>query len=300
MSQTLLVLAAWLGSRFGWLKQLQSVWPSGEFIIDYSIYDAIKAWFQRVIFVIKEENLTDFKQTIGSRLAWKITVDYAFQKLDDLPTWITCPPTRTKPRGTWHAILSARHLINWPFGVITADDFYGRDAFFQLANRLKNDTWTPEYSLIGYKIKNTMSKNWTVKRWICEAKSWYLIKLWDAVISIQNGIITATPINGQPSFSIWPDHLTSMLMFGFNQTVFPLTESSFINFLLAHKENLDTVEYIHSDALWKEIESWNCKIKVIPTDAIRHGMTYQADKPEVENAILELIKDGIYPKSLRK
>lgn len=299
---TLVVLAAGLGSRFGGMKQVAEIWPHGEFIIDYSLYDAQKAGFERVIFVIKEENYEIFKQTIGTRVSKNLQVEYAFQKMDDLPEWIACPAGRVKPWGTWHAILATRNLIDGVFGVITADDFYGRDAFVKLAHELrKMNKETTEYFLIGYRIKNTLSKHWTVKRGICEAENGYLVRLWDSVISHEDdGKFLATPISGEPPFKIWEDHLVSMLMFGFNSTVFPLTNESFAKFLTTHHDQLDTIEYIHTDGLWKAIQEGKCKIKVIDTTAVWHGVTYQADVPEVQEAIKKLIDEGEYPLSLRE
>jgi choline kinase len=251
---TLVILAAGLGSRFGGMKQVAEVGPHSEFIIDYSLYDAQKAGFERVIFVIKEEHYEVFKETIGSRVSKDLQVEYAFQKMDDLPEGITCPAGRVKPRGTGHAILATRNLIDGPFGVITADDFYGRDAFVKLVRALREQQTKKEidktdYCLIGYQIKNTMSKHGTVKRGICEAEDGYLVRLGDSIISEDEGIIIATPINGETPFEIRPDHLTSMLMFGFNPTIFPLTSESFAEFLREHSDQLETIEYIHSDAL---------------------------------------------------
>ncbi len=300
---TLVILAAGLGSRFGGMKQVAVVGPHGEFIIDYSLYDAQQAGFERVIFVIKEENYDIFRETVGSRVSDTLKVEYAFQKMDDLPEGIKCPDGRIKPRGTGHAILAVREMIDGPFGVITADDFYGRDAFVKLANELKQPyASSPEnmdYCLIGYQIKNTMSTHGTVKRGICEAKDGYLIRLGDSVISKENGKIIAEPINGEPSFEIQPEHLTSMLMFGFSPSIFPLTSESFSRFLHQHIDQLDTIEYIHPDALGEAIKKGECRIKVIDTDAIWNGVTYQDDLVEVQEAIKKLIDDGEYPEHLR-
>lgn len=194
-----MVLAAGLGSRFGGMKQVAVVGPHGEFIIDYSLYDAQQAGFEKVVFVIKEENYAIFQETIGARVSETFEVSYAFQKMDDLPEGINSPTERTKPWGTGHAILAARHLVDGPFGVITADDFYGRDAFVQLANALRQPHFSQEgnhdYCLIGYPVAHTLSRHGSVKRGICESQNGYLVALKESIIEEKQGSIWATPLS---------------------------------------------------------------------------------------------------------
>ena len=167
---TLLIMAAGMGSRFGGLKQLEPVGPNGEFIIDYSVYDAIRAGFSKVVFIIKEENYKIFKETIGGRIEDKIRVEYVFQDIKDLPVGYECPKGREKPWGTAHAILAAKDIINEPFGIINADDFYGFDAYKKLAEFLSKNKTFNKYAMVGYKMANTLSKHGSVKRGVCEIK----------------------------------------------------------------------------------------------------------------------------------
>ena len=297
---TLLVMAAGMGSRYGGLKQIEPVGPNGEFIIDYSIYDAKRVGFNKIIFVIKEENYDLFKETIGSRVEGKFdSIEYVFQKTTDLPEGFVCPPDRVKPWGTGHAILAAAKKIDTPFGVISADDFYGLDAYEKLAYSLnKMDNETSEYSLIGYQIKNTMSDNGTVKRGTCEAKDGYITNIVESIVERTDSGILAKPIDGRSEFLMKEDHLVSMLMFGFNPSVFKLTKELFTEFLNANKENLSTAEFIHADALGNSIGKGLCKIKLYQTDAKWYGVTYKEDKEIVINAINNYIEKGVYPEKL--
>ena len=172
---TLVIMAAGMGSRFGGLKQIEPVGPNGEIIIDYSIYDAIKAGFNKVVFIIKEENYELFKSVIGNKIEGLINVEYAFQSLKNVPEGIEIPSDRVKPLGTAHAILSCKNVVNEPFVVINADDFYGRDAYIKAANFLKEDT--KDYAMVGYIIGNTLTENGSVKRGVCEVENNYLTKL---------------------------------------------------------------------------------------------------------------------------
>ena len=161
---TLVIMAAGMGSRFGGLKQVEPVGPNGEFILDYSVYDAIKTGYTKVVFIIKEENYDLFRKTVGKRIEDKIDVEYAFQKLEDVPSFVSIPKERVKPWGTSHAILSAKNFVNEPFTVINADDFYGFEPYKKLSNFFKENKNDDEYAMIGYRASNTMSKNGSVKR----------------------------------------------------------------------------------------------------------------------------------------
>ena len=196
--KTLVIMAAGMGSRFGGLKQIEPVGPNGEFIIDYSIYDAIKAGFNKVVFIIKEENYEIFKKTIGDRINGHIAVDYVFQKLDNLPEGYSVPMNRVKPWGTSHAIMSCYLKVNEDFIVINADDFYGRDAFMVaskfLDDRAKNN-WQ-EYAIIGYRAINTITENGAVKRGVCELDGIYLKNLIESELTLAKGTLQAVPLNG--------------------------------------------------------------------------------------------------------
>lgn len=289
---TLLILAAGMGSRFGGLKQIEPVGPNNEFIIDYSIYDAIKAGFTKVVFIIKEENYDIFRETIGKRIEEKIKVEYVFQK-NKLPEPFEFPKTRTKPFGTAHAILSAKSKINEPFVVINSDDFYGREAYYTISNYLKNNKDT--YALVGYKVKNTLTQYGSVKRGICKLNGEYLSNLIESNIIKENNEIIATPLNGTKSFKIEADTLVSMNMLGFLPNIFDYLEEYLIKFLQTTKE-LETCEYLIPDVLSK-IE---IKTKVLTTNAKWIGVTYKEDKEQVVNSLKELIINKEYPNNLWK
>ena len=220
MEKTLLIMAAGMGSRFGGLKQIEPVGPSGEFIIDYSIYDALKAGFNKVVFVIKKENFNVFRETIGNRVSNHIKVEYAFQDMDYLPAGFECPSDREKPWGTSHAILCARDKISGNFAIINADDFYGRDAFFVMSDFLDKKYDENTYCVVGYKIKNTLSSNGSVKRGVCHAVDGFLTELIESKVEQVGDDIIASPLNGNDSFNITPDTLVSMNMLGFNVSIF--------------------------------------------------------------------------------
>ena len=299
---TLLIMAAGMGSRFGGLKQIEPFGPNGEFLIDYSVYDAIKTGFNKVVFIIKEENYDLFKETVGKRIEDKINVEYVFQKQDSIPTWVNIPSTRVKPWGTAHAILSAKDKINEPFAVINADDFYGRDAFSVIANFLKNDTKTDKenYALVGYQVENTLTENGSVKRGVCEINTDKLVKLTESSIIKENGIITASPLDESESFTVTSDTLVSMNMLGFNPSIFTYIEENMEKFFKENENNLDKCEFLIPDILTKSIEENYAEVSVLPTVAKWIGVTYKEDKESVLNSLNKLIDSGEYPHDLWK
>ena len=200
--KTLLIMAAGMGSRFGGLKQIEPIGENGEFLIDYSIYDAIIAGYTKVVFIIKEENYDIFRETVGKRIENKIKVEYAFQKLEDLPNGFELPKDRTKPWGTSHAILSAKNLINEQFTIINADDFYGRDAFLVASKFIDLNSNDYLFSVTGYMIKNVLSKNGAVKRGVCIEKNGLLEKLIESSVVVENNNIIASPLDGSSSFKL--------------------------------------------------------------------------------------------------
>ena len=238
---TLVIMAAGMGSRFGGLKQVEPVGPNGEFILDYSIYDAIKAGYKKVVFIIKEENYELFRETIGKRIEKKIKVEYAFQRIENVPNGVKVPETRVKPWGTSHAILSAKNYINEPFTVINADDFYGYDPFVKIKNFFEENKDENKYAMIGYKTINTMSKNGSVKRGICSKDDNNMLnKLVESSIEEKEGKIIATPLEDKNSeFEITKDTLVSMNFFGFNPSIFKYLEEEMTEFFESHKDDLD-------------------------------------------------------------
>ncbi len=300
--KTLVIMAAGMGSRFGGLKQIEPVGPNGEFIIDYSIYDAIKAGFNKVVFIIKEENYEIFKKTIGDRINGHIAVDYVFQKLDNLPEGYSVPMNRVKPWGTSHAIMSCYLKVNEDFIVINADDFYGRDAFMVaskfLDDRAKNN-WQ-EYAIIGYRAINTITENGAVKRGVCELDGIYLKNLIESELTLAKGTLQAVPLNGSKPFTVEPDTYISMNFFAFTKNIITYVKNNFAKFLAANKDNLEKCEYLLPDSVFAEIQEDSTKVRIVPTTAKWYGVTYKDDKEKVVNAIKEMIDKKEYPQNLWK
>lgn len=299
---TLVILAAGMGSRFGGLKQVAPMGPNGEFIIDYSIYDAKQAGFNKVVFLIKEENYEIFKNTIGKRVSEFINVEYCFQKNDNLPESIKVPEERVKPLGTAHAILCCKDAVNEPFMIINADDFYGRDAFVKGANFLRNvkDTELKSYGLIGYKVVNTMTENGSVKRGVCIEEDGKLKSIIESKIEKIDGNIKAEPLSGQETFTVSSNQTVSMNMLLFTPSIFTYIDNNFEAFLQEHASDILTCEYLIPDVLAKSIDDNYAEVNVIPTDAEWHGVTYKEDTPSVKEALLKLVNDGVYPNQLFK
>lgn len=297
-NKTLLIMAAGMGSRFGGLKQIEPVGPNGEFIIDYSIYDAIKAGFNKVVFIIKEENYDIFRETIGKRIEDSINVSYVFQNLDNIPLEYDLS-NRVKPLGTAHAILCSKNVINEKFAVINSDDFYGRDAYNVISNYLKNCSDT-DYSLVGYNVINTLTENGSVKRGVCEADNGYLKTIIESKIDKENGIIVASPLDGRDSFEMKSDDLVSMNMLGFTSSIFPYLDKKLIEFLEKNKDDLSSCEFLIPDVLQEAIDENYATCKVLSTTAKWEGVTYKEDKDGVVNAIRKLVEDGVYPQNLWK
>ena len=289
---TLVIMAAGLGSRFGSLKQMEPFGPNGEFIIDYSIYDAIRAGFDRVVFIIRKDFYDDFKNTIGKRLEGKIKVEYAFQELDDLPNSFTLPLERVKPWGTGAAIYSARNIINGSFALINADDFYGYDAFKELFDGVKNN----ENMVLGYKAYNTMSKNGSVKRGMLLGDN-KLKGIKECKMEVCGDMILSSPLDGSDSFKTSFDTLVSMNAFAFTKDVLDIIVNNFSIFLKDNIDNLNS-EYLVPDVINHEVSLGNLSFNIRKTNSKWHGVTYKEDKEEVIKAIDNYIKEGIYPNKL--
>lgn len=298
MEKTLLIMAAGMGSRFGGLKQIEPVGPNGEFIIDYSIYDAVKAGFTKVVFVIKEENFDIFKETVGNRVSKHIKVEYAFQDMNKLPLGFTCPVDREKPWGTSHAILSAKDLINENFAIINADDFYGRDAYYVMSKFLDGEYSENTYCVVGYKLGNTLSLNGSVKRGVCYEDNGYLTELIESKVErVDDGII-ASPLDGSDSFRVTEDTLVSMNMLGFNTSIFDYIEENFPKYLEAHMDDILKCEYLIPDTVFDAMKKKFCNVKLLSTTAKWQGITYREDKQLVIDEINDLISEGVYPSKL--
>ena len=291
---TLLIMAAGMGSRFGGLKQIEPVGPNGEFIIDYSIYDAIKAGFDKAVFIIKKENYEVFKETIGKRLEGKIKVEYAFQENTDIPEGYNVPADRVKPFGTGHALYCARNNISDPFIVISADDFYGREPFGLVYDSLKKN----ECSIIGYEIGNTLTENGAVKRGVCFAKDGNLEKILESKVEKVGNKVVGETLEGGEKYEVELNHPVSMLMYGLVPEVLEFVKEDIKKFFEKNKENLTTCEYYLPSLLNDYKEKYNINLKLIPTKAVWRGITYKEDLDSLREYIKEEIKKGVYPEKL--
>ena len=301
---TLVILVGGMGSRFGGLKQIEPMGPNGEFIIDYSIYDAIEAGFNKVVFLIKEENFDVFKETIGSRVEPHVKVEYSFQKNDNVPIFYDELKDRQKPLGTAHAILCCKDNVHEPFMIINADDFYGRDAFQKGAEFLRNtkDETPHRYGMVGYLVKNTITENGAVKRGVCNVEDGYLTKLTESSVGrIEDGTIMAKPLDETlPEFVVAEEDTVSMNMLLFDPSIFDYIGSKLEGFLKKNEEKLDKCEFLIPDVLFESIDEGFATCEVIPTTATWYGVTYREDAPAVKESIKALVRteenqEGDYP-----
>lgn len=286
---TLVIMAAGMGSRFGGLKQAEPVGKNGEAIVDYSVYDAMAAGFNKVVFVIKHSIEDDFKTLVGDRISKKIKVEYAFQETDDLPAGYTCPETRQKPWGTGQAILACRDLVKEPFAVINADDYYGKTAFKVMYEELKKQK-AGEYCMVGFRLINTLTDNGTVSRGVCEEKDGYLVDV-NEVTKLKD--CKAYDDEGNMIGEYAPDTLVSMNMWGLTPDIFDYLAEDFKKFL---DENINEPKkefYIpmEIDSLIKKGEK---KVRVLSSPDRWYGVTYREDKQSVVDAIAKMTAEGMY------
>lgn len=294
---TLLIMAAGMGSRFGGLKQIEPFGPNGEFLIDYSIYDAINAGFTKVVFIIKEENYRDFKDTVGKRVESHIPVEYVFQKLEMIPAGFHVPENRVKPWGTAHAIYCAKDVIHEKFAIINADDFYGRDAFMKISQFLKESKKMDEkdsYGLVGYLVRNTLTENGSVKRGICECSDEYLKTIVESNVIRENGKMIASLLDGRDCFEVTDSDSVSMNMFGFDPSLFSYIEEKMFSFFEENRDTLENCEFLIPDVLTDLIREGRITLKVLSTDAKWMGVTYKEDKDSVVSRLNHLIREGVY------
>ncbi len=298
MQPTLVILAAGMASRYGSLKQVQGFGPSGETIMEYSIYDAIQAGFGKVVFIIREEFHEMFEENFGKTLAGKIKVDYVFQALTSFTEERNVPAERTKPWGTAHAVLCCKGKVNEPFAVINADDFYGKDGFVKAYNFLVQQAGENNYAIIGYELKKTLSDNGSVSRGVCNVDvNGNLIDINERTKIYRNeqNIITYEDENGLHEVS--EDASVSMNFFAFHENFIQQCESYFGEFLDAEINNLKG-EFFIPLVVDKVVKSGAGKVQVIPTSAQWFGVTYKEDAPSVQASIDALVADGSYPTNL--
>lgn len=298
MKPTLVIMAAGMASRYGSMKQIQQFGPGGETIMDYSIYDAIKAGFKKVVFIIRKDFAEDFKNIFEPKLKGKIETEYVYQEMDKYLDGFTIPQDRTKPWGTAHAILCTKDVINEPFAVINADDFYGADGFQKAHDFLREGCKPDVYAIIGYELANTLSEHGTVSRGVCEVDgNNNLVGIKERLkISRQNGTMVDEEASGN-KVDIPENAKASMNFWCFHPSLFAFIEEGFRQFLEQNINNLKA-EYLIPFAADQWIKSGKGVIKVIPTSAQWFGVTYKEDAPVVQRSLNELVEKKLYPHNL--
>lgn len=297
----LVIMAAGMGSRFGGLKQMEKMDEAGNFLLDYSIYDAKRAGFSSVVFIIKKAFYEDFKNSIGKRVEKLIKVDYAFQELDDLPEGFKVPEEREKPWGTAHAIYAARNYIKEDFIVINGDDFYGKDTYkvaFDFLSSLPKGS-KGHYANVAFKVANTMTENGSVKRGVAFAKEGFLEKLVESSIERVDGKIVCSPLNGDKQFVVDDNALVSMNLFCFNLDIIDHLRERFPDWL---KQNINVPksEFLIPTVVDELVHEGKATMKILSTTSKWFGVTYKEDKPGVVKNLADLVAKGEYPKGLYK
>jgi dTDP-glucose pyrophosphorylase len=298
MKPTLVIMAAGMGSRYGGIKQIDPMGPSGEIILDYSVRDAVEAGFAKVVFIIRKEIEEAFRETVGNRFTGKIDVDYVFQELDDLPAGYKVPEGREKPWGTGHAVLACRDTVKEPFVVINADDFYGAEAFKEGVRGLAAlDINELGGFLVGYRLANTLSPHGYVTRGVCESSDGELGCVVERFKIGRNkeGIVEYQDEGN--SHVMTGNELASMNFWGFSPALFPMLETRFIEFLEESGTEMKS-EYLIPSEIDLLISSGEMTVKVLKTDATWFGVTYPEDKPAVNASLKTLVEKGIYPSPL--
>ena len=293
---TLLVMAAGMGSRYGGLKQIDPVGPSGETIIDYSIYDALRAGFGKLVFVIRKDIEQAFKETVGARFEKRIPVEYAFQELDKLPAGFSVPEARTKPWGTTQAVLMAADVIREPFAVINADDFYGAESYRVLAEHLVSGT--KDYAMVGFILRNTLSDFGSVARGVCRVDAQGYLETVQELTNIERYGEHAKNTDPAGTVSVLNgDEPVSMNMWGFTPEVFGQLREIFRSFLERSGSELKTESYVPS-AVNELVAEGKARVKVLRSRDSWFGVTYREDRPRVVDSIGSLIQAGSYPANL--
>ena len=296
----LVIMAAGMGSRFGGLKQMEPMDEFNNFLLDYSIYDAKRAGFDSVVFIIKKDFYEDFKNTIGKRAEKIIKVEYAFQDLNDLPEGFKCPEGREKPWGTAHAIYAARDLIKEDFIVINGDDFYGRETYEVAYNYLKSlpKDSKGKYAIVAFEARNTMTENGAVKRGVAfEDEKGLLTKLIESSIYAKGDKVACEPLDGSPAFETDPKQLVSMNLFCFNKDLIAELGKKFPIWL---KDNINVPksEFLIPTVVDELVHEGKATVRLLSTPSVWFGVTYKEDKPGVVKALKELVDKGVYKPGL--
>ena len=301
MGATLLIMAAGMGSRYGGNKQVDGLGPNGEILMEYSIYDAIRAGFDKVVFVIKPGMKETLASICGDRIAKKVKVDYAFQDFSSVPSFYHIPEERTKPFGTVHAVLVARDYIDQPFAVINADDYYGVSAFSKIHEKLQTLAPEGEATMVGYQLQNTVSKNGTVSRGVCHAVNGNLDKVVETlkIKLCENGEIRDIGA-GEPGELLDPLAPVSMNFWGFTPWIFGKLEEYFATFLKGLAPDAIKAECLLPVFVDKLMHEGELTVPMLTTDAVWFGVTYKEDKPFVQAELRKLHESGVYPASLHE
>ena len=295
-SPTLLVLAAGMGSRYGGLKQIDPVGPNGETIIDYSIFDALRAGFGKLVFIIRKDIEQAFKETVGARFEKQAPVDYVFQELDMLPPGFSVPQGRTKPWGTTHAVLMAANAIHELFAVINADDFYGAESYRVLANHLKSGT--DDYAMVGFILRNTLSDFGSVSRGVCRVSGVGLLEEVVELTSIERDGESARSIDAAGHATrLSGNEMVSMNMWGFTPAVFAQLQDRFQKFFERNRSELKSECYLPT-AVNELVTAGHARVKVLRSKDSWFGVTNREDRPRVVESIRRLIEGGSYPQTL--
>ena len=294
----LVVMAAGMGSRFGGLKQIASIDNDDNFILDYSIYDAVKAGFDRVVLIIKQENYEYFTQTVGKRLSSVVPIEYVFQSMTEVPKGFVMPKNRIKPWGTAHALYCCRNVVADRFAVINADDFYGYESFKLIADFLKSGNGEDEFISAGFQVKNTLSDKGSVKRGVFTLKNEIATNLVESEVKIEDGKIVATPLNKGQWNEIDGNTLVSMTMFGFTRKLMERIENDFEIFFSQPTSELEKSEFLLPDVVNRMVQAREIKLSVKTTEAKWYGITYKEDLEEFKQAIVDMKEQGKYPEHL--
>lgn len=297
MKPTLVILAAGIGSRYGGVKQMDKIGPSGESIIDYSVFDAIRAGFGKVVFVLNPKIENDFKEIYESRLAGKIETDYVLQEVSAVPDGVEINPDRIKPWGTGHAVLVAKDVVNEPFAVINADDFYGKNAFELLGKFLsETNNNSTDYAMVGYKLENTLSENGSVSRGVCQSENGLLTDVVERTSIMNEGEDIVFTDKGKTE-KIAGNSVVSMNFWGFSPLFFNQLEKDFISFIQEKSNEIKAEFYIPSVAN-DLINNKEATIKVLTSNDRWFGVTYQEDKETTIKEVKKLVDKGYYPEKL--
>ena len=299
MSLTLLVLAAGMGSRYGGLKQIDPVGPGGETLLDYSVYDAVRAGFDRVVFIVRGDMEQDFRAAVGSRVERRVAVEYCRQELEMVPGWFSIPPERRKPWGTGHAVLAARDAIGGNFAAVNADDFYGAGSYRKLAGHLRQaaDGRRGDYGMVGFRLRETLSDHGTVARGVCRSRQGLLEQVVELtrIARSGDGAVHTDPQGRARNLS--GDELVSMNMWGFTPSIFEHLERAFARFL-RERGREDGAEFMIPTLVNDLVAAGQAKVRVLRSFDPWFGVTYREDRDRVTSQIRDLVRRGSYPAPL--